>query len=88
MRDKNSGRSRGFAFVTFIVYPTFREVDDKKAKHGSKIDSEDFVKCHAAVDLNHQMLSPKNPHLILNRAVEIRQSDGGKPQDSFIIKKN
>lgn len=22
MRDKNSGRSRGFAFVTFIVYPS------------------------------------------------------------------
>ena len=48
MRDKNSGRSRGFAFVTFMVYPTIREVDDMKAKHGSKIDSEDFQKCKAA----------------------------------------
>lgn len=28
MRDKNSGRSRGFAFVTFVVYPTMKEVDD------------------------------------------------------------
>ena len=27
MRDKNSGRSRGFAFVTFIVYPTVIEVE-------------------------------------------------------------
>ena len=72
MRDKNSGRSRGFAFVTFIVYPTQREVETIKAKHGSKIDSEDFAKCHAALDLNQQILSPKSPHLILNRAVEIR----------------
>ena len=28
MRDKNSGRSRGFAFVTFIVYPTILEVEE------------------------------------------------------------
>ena len=27
MRDKNSGRSRGFAFVTFVVYPTQLEID-------------------------------------------------------------
>ena len=33
------------------------------------------------------MLKPQKPHLIQNRAVEIRQSDGGKPQDSFIVKK-
>ena len=72
MRDKNSGRSRGFAFVTFIVYPTVREVDDMKAKHGPKIDSEDFERCSTATDLSSKMLSPEKPHLILNRAVEIR----------------
>ena len=31
MRDKNSGRSRGFAFVTFVVYPTKREVQESRA---------------------------------------------------------
>lgn len=51
MRDKNSGRSRGFAFVTFVVYPTMEEVRN---------DSE----CQAAVDLNREMLSPKKPHLV------------------------
>ena len=51
MRDKNSGRSRGFAFVTFILYPTIREVDNMKAKHGSKIDSEDFHRCQATLEL-------------------------------------
>jgi hypothetical protein len=34
------------------------------------------------------MLDPIDPHLVQGRAVEIRQSDGGKPSDSFIIKKN
>lgn len=64
MRDKNSGRSRGFAFITFKV---FSEA--------------------ALNDLTRKMLSPAKPHLVQNRAVEIRQSDGGKPQDSFIVKK-
>lgn len=64
MRDKNSGRSRGFAFITFVEY----------SEHGVK-------------ELTNQMLNPSKPHLIQNRAVEIRQSDGGKPQDSFIVKK-
>ena len=35
-----------------------------------------------------RMMHPSTPHLIQNRAVEIRQSDGEKPQDSFIAKKN
>jgi len=34
------------------------------------------------------MLKPKETHLVQGRAVEIRQSDGGKPSDSFIVKKN
>ena len=34
MRDKNSGRSRGFAFVTFVVYPTQLEID--KAQQNKK----------------------------------------------------
>jgi hypothetical protein len=72
MRDKNSGRSRGFAFVTFVVYPTKMEVEEARA-------NSDFGDCQACVDLSREMLSPKKPHLIQNRAVEIRQSDGGKP---------
>lgn len=59
-----------------------------KRKVGSKVDSEDFDRCIEALELTRKMLHPNKPHLILNRAVEIRQSDGGKPSDSFIIKKN
>lgn len=32
IRDKNSGKSRGFAFVTFVIYPTNLEVEDAKIK--------------------------------------------------------
>jgi hypothetical protein len=39
-------------------------------------------------DLNNKMLNPVNPHLVQGRAVEIRKSDGNKPNDSFIVKKN
>jgi len=38
MRDKSSGRSRGFAFVTFIAYPTIREVEEAKSNKGQISD--------------------------------------------------
>lgn len=72
MRDKSSGRSRGFAFVTFVV-----EDHENKGE-----------KCQTARELHDRMLKPNTPHLVQNRAVEIRQSDGSKPQDSFIVKKD
>lgn len=34
MRDKNSGRSRGFAFVTFVVHPT--QIEIEKAQQNKK----------------------------------------------------
>jgi len=52
MRDKSSGRSRGFAFVTFVVYS----------------DNPQHVKnpelCAAVQDLNMKMLKPLEPHLV------------------------
>jgi hypothetical protein len=66
MRDKSSGRSRGFAFVTFQVYDVYN-------------NGEDPMNCKAVKELNKKMLEPKEPHLIQNREVEIRQSDGSKP---------
>lgn len=42
--------------------------------------------CRAALELKRQMLD--KPHLIHGRHVEIRLSDGEKPMDSFIAKKN
>lgn len=74
MRDKNSGRSRGFAFVTFLIESTEEWADQNM--------------CPGVKDLNAKMLNPHNPHVIQGRSVEIRQSDGGKPPDSFIVKKN
>ena len=56
MRDKNSGRSRGFAFVTFVVYPTQAEVESTSSK--------DFSNCRNALELNKEMLKPLTPHLI------------------------
>lgn len=35
MRDKSSGRSRGFAFVTFVVYPTKKEAEDAHSDFSS-----------------------------------------------------
>jgi len=106
IRDKNSGKSRGFAFVTFAVYPTQAEVEaakiardrfsrqrrskDNDSGEEHDLDLQDFLQdtALAVKELKRQMLHPPNPHLVQNRAVEIRQSDGEKPQDSFIAKKN
>lgn len=77
MRDKNSGRSRGFAFVTFAVD------NPQNIEEGG-----DTSRCPGVQDLNYRMLNPREPHLVQGRAVEIRQSDGGKPSDSFIVKKS
>lgn len=74
MRDKSSGRSRGFAFITFVVYTTEKGVEEQN--------------CKEVIELNQKMLQPQAPHQIQNKIIEIRQSDGGKPQDSFIMKKN
>ena len=56
MRDKNSGRSRGFAFVTFIVYPTILEVEAAQKSIDRKLESIDFQHCASAVKLNKDML--------------------------------
>ena len=56
MRDKNSGRSRGFAFVTFIVYPTVSEVETALKSLDRPLESADFLSCAACVKLNKAML--------------------------------
>jgi RNA recognition motif-containing protein len=63
MRDKSSGKSRGFAFVTF--------------KEHSK---------HSASNLSERLLNPHTPHMIQNRMIDVRESDGSKPPDSFLDK--
>jgi len=52
MRDKSSGRSRGFAFVTFVVYTN------------NPSDLKNSSKCQAVIDLNKRMLDPEEPHLV------------------------
>lgn len=63
MRDKHTGRSRGFAFVTF----------KENTKEGVRV-------------LTNRLLNPPTPHIIQNRIIEVRESDGGKPPDSFLDK--
>lgn len=98
IRDKNSGKSRGFAFVTFVVYPTNAEVEaakiakkrfscSKSNNNPEKEDSEQDADLQeylqdtakSVKELKMRMMHPQTPHLIQNRAVEIRQSDGEKP---------
>jgi RNA recognition motif-containing protein len=63
MRDKCSGKSRGFAFVTF-----------KENSH------------QVAQLLRERLLKPSQPHMIQNRPIDVRESDGSKPPDSFLDK--
>lgn len=63
MRDKSSGKSRGFAFVTF------------------QEPSRD-----AANQLSKRLLNSQQPHMIQNRIIDVRESDGSKPPDSFLDK--
>jgi hypothetical protein len=63
MRDKSSGKSRGFAFVTF------------------QEPSRD-----AANQLSKRLLNSSQPHMIQNRIIDVRESDGSKPPDSFLDK--
>lgn len=63
MRDKQSGKSRGFAFVTF-----------KENSH------------QVAQILRERLLKPSQPHTIQNRPIDVRESDGSKPPDSFLDK--
>ena len=63
MRDKSSGKSRGFAFVTF------REPSREDANQLSK-----------------RLLNSSQPHMIQNRIIDVRESDGSKPPDSFLDK--
>lgn len=60
MRDKNSGRSRGFAFVTFVV------------NNNKGIETNDTNSIPEVKELNAKMLNPIKPHLVQGRAVEIR----------------
>jgi hypothetical protein len=53
MRDKSSGRSRGFAFVTFSV-ENLTNIDE-----GCDTSNSPGVK-----DLNARMLKPIDPHLV------------------------
>lgn len=53
MRDKSSGRSRGFAFVTFSV-ENLTNIDE-----GCDTSNSPGVK-----DLNARMLKPVDPHLV------------------------
>lgn len=58
-----TGKSRGFAFVTF------------------KENSRD-----SANNLQRRLLNTSQPHMIQNRIIDVRESDGTKPPDSFLDK--
>ena len=65
MRDKVTGRSRGFAFVTFQE------------------------KTHEEIrQLSKRLLKPPTPHILQNRLIEVREGDGEKPSDSFLVENN